>query len=83
VLDSQRRLGNLSHHAHGERLRRFSVHYTLDGERHNKRFYIDAYGSRAAALAEARQFRKEMEREMWREYLRRNRETGRQAGQHK
>ena len=59
-----------------ERLRCFSVHYTLDGEPHNKRFYIDDYGSRQAALEEARQFRKEMEREMWQEYQRRLRESG-------
>jgi len=60
----------------GERRRCFSVYYTLDGAPRNKRFYIDDYGSRAAALAEAKQFRQEMEREMWRAYQRRLRENG-------
>lgn len=59
----------------GERLRCFSVHYTLDGERHNKRFYLDNYDSREAALEEAKQFRQDMERLMWREFLRRQREN--------
>ncbi|HLF25676.1 MAG TPA: hypothetical protein VJG32_05020 [Anaerolineae bacterium] len=58
----------------GDRLRCFSVTYTLDGERHTKRFIIDEYGSRPAALEEAKQFRKAMEREMWREYKQRMRE---------
>src|SRR3990172_1248499 len=31
----------------GERVRCFSVYYLLDGERHNKRFYLDHYDSRA------------------------------------
>jgi hypothetical protein len=62
----------------GERLRCFSVHYTLDGEPHNKRFYIDDYGSRQAALEEARQFRKEMEREtLAPHYVRRSAVCGR------
>ena len=61
----------------GERLRCFSINYTLDGERNNKRIYIDDFGSRAAALAEAKLFRQEMEREMWQEYQRRLREDGR------
>jgi hypothetical protein len=60
----------------GERRRCFSVYYTLGGAPRTKRFYLDDYGSRVAALEEARQFRKEMEREMWREYQRRLREGG-------
>jgi len=63
----------------GERRRCFSVYYTLEGAPRNKRFYIDDYDSRAAALEEAKQFRQEMEREMWREYQRRLREHGYQV----
>lgn len=60
----------------GARLRCFSVNYTLEGRRYNKRFYLDNYDSRAAALEEAKQFRKEMEREMWRAYRQQLREMG-------
>ena len=60
----------------GARLRCFSVNYTLEGQRYNKRFYLDDYDSRAAALEEAKRFRKEMEREMWREYRQQLRELG-------
>jgi len=58
----------------GERMRCFSVTYALEGERRNKRFYINDYDSRQAALEDAAQFRREMEREMWREYQRHVRE---------
>jgi hypothetical protein len=60
----------------GEPLRCFCVTYTLDGQRSTKRFYLDDYDSRQAALEEAAQFRREMERLMWREYQRQLRRNG-------
>lgn len=55
----------------GERRYAYAVTWIdEDGGRHTTKFYIDDFGSRAAALAEAKQFRKEWEREAWARYQR-------------
>ncbi|HLF25677.1 MAG TPA: hypothetical protein VJG32_05030 [Anaerolineae bacterium] len=55
----------------GERQYAYAVTWMdEEGEKHTNKFYIDDYGSPAAALAEAKQFRKEWEREAWARYQR-------------
>lgn len=58
---------------HGAKLHCYSVHYRLEGQVKNKRFYLHWYGNDEMALREAALFRKEMEELMLREWKRKKR----------
>lgn len=58
----------------GEKLPCYSVHYRLDGQIFNKRFYLSQYDDSFEALKEATAFRRAMEKEMMRAWKSRQRE---------